>query len=168
MKILTLVLFLAACGGDSSSVDAGATHDSPSNHDGTPSTDAPGSDAALADAAVSDAPAGPVLKLKNYLAWCTVAIDGHATSAASEQDVPVTAGTITMVASPASAAFELGTAPWHHTSGDTGNGEAGSVVGSGVTAKSTATVVVGASGKCVWICCPFTDGSGCPAVDQCP
>jgi hypothetical protein len=59
---------------------------------------------------------------------------------------------------------------WHHTDGDTsGSGEAGTQSGSATTGKSTATAtVVSTSGKCVWVCCPFTTGMGCNVADQCP
>jgi hypothetical protein len=34
---------------------------------------------------------------------------------------------------------------------------------------STASVTVtGSTAACVWVCCPFTGGSGCPGTDQCP
>jgi hypothetical protein len=60
---------------------------------------------------------------------------------------------------------------WHHTMGDTGNGETGIVTGSGVNTQSAAVAVVGSAAKCVWVCCPFPGGSGCgPTMvsEQCP
>jgi hypothetical protein len=70
------------------------------------------------------------------------------------------------------AAAWLRAGPWHDTSGDTGSGDPGTVVGSGMAAFDSAKVVVGSSGKCVWICCPPAPEGGtpddCPTTDQCP
>jgi hypothetical protein len=84
------------------------------------------------------------------------------------QTVDITAaGTIDLDAV-ALQGFILGEDMWHHTDGDTGAGEPGTVTGTGQTASSAATVTVGDADACVWVCCPFPDGSGCPATDQCP
>ena len=58
--------------------------------------------------------------------------------------------------------FKLG--PWHKTDGDAGNGDPGTIVDG---ATSAIVTVVGPD--CVWICCPFSVGGGCPAPgsDQC-
>lgn len=148
MKSLGLILILAACGGGGSGNVDGAV-DSPK----------------LADAHNTADAGGTQLLLKNYLAWCSVAINGAAASSASVQMVSVPPNSIPMVAAPANATFILGPAPWHHTAGDAGSGDPGSVA----NGMSTATVTVAAgTTKCVWICCPFTDGTGCPTADQCP
>ena len=157
MKSFAIVLFLAACGGGGSDPNKDAAVDSPHA-----TVDAHG------DALGVDAPAGPTLRVKNYLAWCSVTVAGHPASSAAVQDVPVTAGTIN-VSAVALSGFQLGTKPWHDTAGDTtGMGEQGTVTGTGQSASSATTVVVGASGKCVWVCCEFTGGGGCPTADQCP
>lgn len=166
MKTLALALLLAACGGDSNPVDAQVADTHPANHDGTVDT-ATVADGPVADAEIKTDAGGPTLKLKNYLAWCSVSVDGHPASTMSEQDITVATGDVTLVAT-AAPGFILGTAPWHHTSGDTGAGEAGTVTGTGTAATSTVTAVVSSTGKCVWICCPFPNGTGCPATDQCP
>jgi hypothetical protein len=61
---------------------------------------------------------------------------------------------------------------WHHVDGTTGDvGIPGTQTGSGSAALSTTMVTVGSAAKCVWVCCPFTNGTGCdPAAigDQCP
>ncbi len=101
------------------------------------------------------------LTVKDYLSWCSVTVNGGAASSSAAQTVSVSPGNVTLTASPNSG-FMLGL--WHHTSGDTGSGEPGTVSGS----TSTATVAVGNAATCVWVCCPFTDGSGCPTTDQCP
>ena len=93
-------------------------------------------------------------------------MNGLGASTAATQTVGIEGAprTVTLVATAASASFKLGTDMWHHTDGDTGAGEAGSVAGP----MSTATIMVGTSAKCVWVCCPFTNGTGCNVADQCP
>src|SRR5690242_18937388 len=112
----------------------------------------------------STAPAGTVpLTVKNYLDWCSVSVAGGAFSADGIQVVDVAPGTISLVARPASAAFELAPRMWHHTDGDLGAGDSGAVsAGQSTTAKT-----VGAAPACVWVCCPFADGTGCAIPDQC-
>jgi hypothetical protein len=85
-------------------------------------------------------------------------------SSASEQTLCVAAGAVPLAATPVSSNFELGPAPWHDTDGDQGNGDPGMVVND--TDSTTITVTSGS--KCVWACCPFTNGAGCPTADQCP
>ncbi len=170
------VLVLAACGGGGTAKDASVV-DSPRPVDAHASTDsppvlidaaldAPATDAPAADATV-DSPSGPILRMKNYFGWCSVIVNGGTASTVEEQDVAVTAGTIP-VSVVALAGFELGPAPWHDTSGDTGTGDPGTVTGTGQSASNATTVVVGSTGKCAWVCCPFTNGTGCPTTDQCP
>lgn len=77
------------------------------------------------------------------------------------------AGTVTLAAT-ALTNFELGPAPWHDTAGDHGSGDPGTVTGTGQSAKSTTTVTASGASKCVWVCCPFTNGTGCPTTNQCP
>ena len=101
------------------------------------------------------------LTVKNTLVWCSISVNGMPASAAAEQKVCVPPGDVEVTATPLGG-FKLG--DWHHTSGDTGNGEPGMISGGASKAK----VVVGASGACAWICCPFLNGSGCPTTDQCP
>jgi hypothetical protein len=125
-----------------------------------------GADARPVDAAVQppDA-AGPMLTVKNAKIWCNVTVNGGTASSAPMQSIPITApGTITVTATPISTTFILG--DWHHTDGDTGTGDPGTVSNN----LSTAMVTVGTTSKCVWICCPFANppGTGCPTTDQCP
>lgn len=145
-------------GGKDASID-GATVDA--------SIDA-SSDAAI-DAPMIDAPPGTfALTVKNYLNWCSVSVNGGAASTAATQTVNVMPGTIPLTATAASAAFIIAPNMWHHTTGDTGAGETGTVTGSGTTAQSAVTATVGGAPKCVWICCPFTNGTGCNVAEQCP
>ncbi len=152
MKKLSVLLFaIAACGGGGSSgIDAAI--DSPK---------------AVVDAPKADAAAGPVLLVKNYLSWCNVTVNGGTASSSAAQSVTVTPGTIN-VSAVALTGFILGPKPWHDTAGDTGAGDPGTVTGTGQAASSATTAVVSATGKCVWVCCPFTNGTGCPTTDQCP
>jgi hypothetical protein len=105
--------------------------------------------------------------VKNVLDWCTVTIGQGAASSDEVVTACVAPGTIALSASPLDASFILGPAPWHDTVGDTGSGDPGTRPVSGVSQTS---VVVGATPVCVWVCCPFTSGSGCPPAtpSQCP
>lgn len=149
----------AATGSDAAAGDAPVIADAPADA-AQVFLDAP------ADAApvVLDAPAGTYpLTVKNYLGWCSVSVDGGASSSGPEQVVDVAPGTIPLVAAPASTLFELAPGMWHHTDGDHGAGDSGVVTGG----QSTAAKTVGPAPACVWVCCPFTDGTGCAIPDQC-
>lgn len=155
-----LLFLLAACGSSSS----------PSK------MDAP---AGKMDAAVDSRPIdtpGPLpdaatmvtLTVKNYLNWCSVSVGGGTASTAAVQTkiVPVSTA-VPLTASPASTVFELGPNMWHHVDADTGNtGVPGTV--SGTTSSATKTTQATPGTACVWVCCPFTDGTGCPTTEQCP
>jgi len=98
--------------------------------------------------------------------WCSITIAGGAASSAAVQTHAITSsGPITLTATPISSTFALGSGMWHHTDGDTGSGEDGTVATN--TSTATVTVTAGAN-KCVWVCCPFANGTGCPTTDQCP
>ncbi len=107
------------------------------------------------------------LTVKNYLSWCSVSVSGQAASTASAQTLCVAPGPIALSAT-ALTGFELGPAPGHDTSGDHGSGDSGTVMGSGQSASSATTVTAAESASCAWVCCPFTDGTGCPTTNQCP
>ncbi|MGE3670581.1 MAG: hypothetical protein AB7K71_13025, partial [Polyangiaceae bacterium] len=101
---------------------------------------------------------------------CSVSVAGGAASSAAEQTVCIeNPGEVDLVAT-ALSGFILGTAPWHNTDQDQGSGEQGTLSGSGQSQTSTASVTIHASDStdCVWVCCPFPDGTGCPTTDQCP
>ncbi len=144
-KTMVAVALVAACGSDSSSTKKDAAIDTPRS-------------------------AGATLTVKNAptsTPWCSVSVAGQAASSTGVQTMTIaSSGPITLVATPLTG-FELSTNMWHHTDGDTGSGEAGTVSGSMSTA--TVTVTTGVS-KCVWVCCPFQSppGTGCPTTDQCP
>ena len=166
MKSLAVVaVMLCACSSDNKTkVDAPAgTIDAPK--DGH-AIDAPHVDARPPDAP-QDGPAGTQqLIVRNYLSWCSVTANGGSPSTAEMQIVFVQPGTYTLTATKASSTFTIGPKMWHHTDGDTQNmGEDGVQV----AGTSTAMATVGNAIKCVWVCCPFANGTGCSAVpEQCP
>lgn len=102
------------------------------------------------------------LTVLNYLNWCSVSIAGAAPSTGASQTACVQPGAVSLSATPLTG-FQLGLAPWHRTDGDHGTGELGTVTGN----ASTATVTVSGA-QCVWVCCEFTGGGGCPTANQCP
>jgi hypothetical protein len=111
---------------------------------------------------------GTMLTVKNApigTPWCKVSINGStAVVTPAVQTACVTPGQVTLTAEAESSTFELGL--WHHTSGDTGSGEPGSVSAGVSTAHFIAD---GGATACVWVCCPFAAmGNGCPTTDQCP
>ena len=107
------------------------------------------------------------LKVKNYLSWCSVTVAGQQPFTGASQTTCVAAGTVSLSAT-ALPGFELGPAPWHHTAGDTGAGELGTVTGTGQAASSATTITVSGTSACAWVCCQTAGLSDCPATDQCP
>jgi len=107
------------------------------------------------------------LTVKNYLSWCSVSVASGTAKADAVQTVCVPAGPVDLSAT-ALSGFELGSTPWHNTDGDSGNGDKGTVTGSGQAAKSSTTETTSGSTDCVWVCCPTVGQSDCPTTDQCP
>lgn len=130
------------------------------------------SDGRLVDSPLAflDAPAGTVpLTVKNVLNWCAVKVNGATTaSTAATITVNVTPGVIPITATAASSIFKIAPNMWHLTDGDTGSGETGVVTGTGLTAESAVHATVGSTAKCVWICCPFQNGTGCEQANTDP
>lgn len=152
-----MALALCACGGDSKTkMDAPATGDA--------AHDAKVIDAKQPDAPLDGPPGTQQLTVKNYLAWCSVSVNGGSASIAAQQQVFVQPGVIPLSAT-ARTGFILDAHMWHDTDGDTGSGEAGSANGS---ARDATATVTSTAAKCVWVCCPFPSGMGCPTADQCP
>jgi hypothetical protein len=159
-----VVLILGACGDDGGTTKKDAAIDSPG-----------GAVDAMVDAKMIDAPPGTTpLTIKNEAAWCEISVNGGTGSTSSNIVANVTPGAITLVAKAAPnganpSLFKITTNMWHHTDGDGGSGETGTVAGSGDAATSTVmATVVGGTPKCVWVCCPFKDNSGCGTTDLCP
>jgi hypothetical protein len=113
---------------------------------------------------------GPCIQLtvKNFLAWCSVSIAGGPASAAAVQTACVAANSPVTLAAVALPFFQLGATPWHDTDGDTGAGDPGTRTGSGQDETATTTETTGTGDTCVWVCCEFVGGGGCPSTDQCP
>ena len=101
------------------------------------------------------------LTVKNYLSWCNVeAPTGSTASTAAEQVVCVQAnGTVDLTATAASATFEVAADDWHDVTSQ-------QLTGNNMTSR--ATKAIAGTATCVWVCCPFANGTGCPASDQCP
>ena len=117
-----------------------------------------------------DAATMVTLTVKNYLSWCSVSVGGGtaSTNAVQTKIVPVSTA-VPLTASPASTVFELGPNMWHHVDADTNNtGVPGTV--NGTTSSATKTTPSTPGTACVWVCCPFTNGTGCESTipDQCP
>ncbi len=135
---------LWACGGEGGTAPASG---------GAESTEAQQS-ADLSEATCS----GTELTVLNFENWCKVSVSGGKASASASRKVCVTPGTVDLDAKPASKEFELGPDPWLSP--------VGTVTVKGDSSKTSITV--GKTATCVSVCCPFTDGSGCPTTNQCP
>lgn len=172
MRILVglIAVSLVACGDDGGKGSGdGGTHDGGGSDGGAIDG---ATDGAMADAPLDGPPGTTPLTVKNYLSWCNLKVNGGAESTASVQNVNVTPGAITLVARGIGTAqtptFIIGGNMWHHTDGDSGSGEPGTITaGAEPNGTSTATVTVGATAKCVWVCCPFPNGTGCNVAEQC-
>lgn len=107
---------------------------------------------------------GGTVTVHDFDGWCTVSINGGASSTAPTSDACIALGnSFPIVVGPASASFELGPSPFVRIRGlEVPDGSAPTVVGDGGVG-STSKMIVGMSGGpgCVLVCCPFADGSGC-------
>jgi fibronectin-binding autotransporter adhesin len=130
-----------------------------------------GADSSSAD---SSAEAGSVtLTVMNFLSWCSVSINGGASSTGANATASVTGGsTATIVITPASGAFQIGGDPWMGVDQNGGGPAPGVDVGSGSTETSTATVTITKTGttQCVSVCCqePNNSPTPCPTTNPCP
>ena len=149
---LALVAVVTGCSSNQAPSDSGAPDSSPSDS-GSPDS---GGDGGCA---------GGTITVHNFDSWCTVSLNGSATSVAPSYETCVPLGnSASIVVGPASASFELGPSPFVRITGlEVPDGSLpGKIVGDGGVG-STDTVIVGMSGGpgCVLVCCPFADGSGC-------
>jgi hypothetical protein len=151
--------------GTDSGTDAGTSMDAGGNPDAGGNTDAgTTNDAGETDSGTNDAGSLTTLTVHNYDEWCTISINGGAFSIDDPQSVQVAPGLIPLAAGPKNSGFELG--PWFHTAGDHDGGGDPGILDGGI---SYTAVNVGTSAACVFICCPFSDGTGCTGVsDPCP
>jgi hypothetical protein len=151
--------------GTDSGTDSGTGTDAGTSTDAGGNTDAgTTNDAGETDSGTTDAGNLTMLTVRNYAEWCTVSINGAAFSFTDPLSVQVAPGLVALAAGPKNSNFILG--PWFHTVGDRdGGGDPGTLDG-GI---SYTAVNVGTSAACVFICCPFSNGSGCSGVtDPCP
>lgn len=89
-----------------------------------------------------------VLTIDNFLAWCSVSVNGGAATT-SPVPTPFTPGALVpLFGQPASAAFIWGY--WRDTD----------VPGHDINQSITVTMT---SDRTVFVCCPFANGTGCPA-----
>jgi len=154
MALTTVVGTGAACnggsgtGGTTGTTTTGTT--ATSTHATTGATTTTGT--ATTGATTTSTGGGTQLTVKNYLSWCNVSVNGGTASSAAVQTVTVPSGTVNLTATPLTTpapGFQLYAHTWHHTSGDTGPGEAGTVTG-----MTSAATVMFPGTKCVWVCCP--------------
>ena len=104
--------------------------------------------AATSDTIFANGFENPTLTIDNYLAWCEVSVDGAPLSI-NPPPTQFTQGTVVpLSAEPASSAFIWGY--WRFTD----------VSGHDTSPNTTVTMT---SDRTVFVCCPFTDGTGCPA-----
>lgn len=168
---------IAACSSSNppepSAVDSGqVSRDTGTSKDtgGTP----PKADSAVSKDTGVDAPpaASVTLTVMNFLDWCSVSINGGAASANATVSATVTGGSVaTIVATPASGAFQIGPDPWFGVDQNNGSAAPGTDVGSGTTETSTAKVTISGSGtQCVSVCCqePNNSPTPCPTTNPCP
>jgi hypothetical protein len=111
------------------------------------------------------------LSVKNYLGWCSVAINGGPPSMNATVTAAVAPGsTATIVATPASSSFQIGSDPWFGVDQNDGAAAPGNDVGTGATESTTATVTIAETGaQCVSVCCqePGNAPLPCPATNPC-
>jgi hypothetical protein len=149
---------------DSGSVETGTT-DGPAPVDSGSPVDS-GTPADAAEAAAG----GDTLVVMNYAEWCSVTINGGLPSANGSVTAQVTPGSMaTIIATPASGAYAIGTDPWFGVNQNDGGAASGTDMGTGMNETSTATVTVTANNQCVSVCCGFSPGgTGCPTTNPCP
>lgn len=101
------------------------------------------------------------LTVMNVGGHCTITIDNAQPSISTEETIAdFEPGQTIALAASATAGFTLGS--WHHTAGDTGQGDPGTSSGS----ESATSVTLGDSPACVWICCA-SGTTSCPTADPC-
>ncbi len=155
---------VAACSDSTSPVDSGVPTDSAV-------TDSPSVDSAAVDSSNNDASAAATLTVMNFLDWCSVSINGGTASTGATVTASVTSGSVaSIVVSPSSSAFQIGTNPWLGVDQNNGGPAPGTDVGSGTSETSTATVTITKTAQCVSVCCqqPNNSPTPCPTTNPCP
>jgi hypothetical protein len=129
-------ILLAACGGDRSAVDAPTV--------------------TTGDLYVT---------VMNVGGHCSVTVNGGEPFTTEQGSVAdFTPGQTVPVTAVATTGFTLGL--WHHSSHDTGSGDPGTITDIDQVVMSSASVALGDSPGCAWICCG-SSSAACPAADPC-
>jgi hypothetical protein len=115
----------------------------------------------------------PTLTVLNFLNWCSVTIEDGTASTDATITASVTPGSqVTIIATPASASFQIGPHPWLGVDQNSEVATNGTDVGSGASETSTVTVTINESGEaqCVSVCCqePGNSPTPCPVTNPCP
>jgi hypothetical protein len=112
------------------------------------------------------------LTVMNFLSWCSVAVNDGTASTGALVTSSVTPGSVaTIVATPASGSFQIGSDPWFGVDQNDGGAASGTDVGRGTSETSTATVTIGVGAtQCVSVCCqePGNAPIPCPTMNPCP
>lgn len=91
------------------------------------------------------------LSIDNYLAWCSVSVDGGVATPNPPPAQFVPGTVVSLFGQPVSATFIWGY--WRFTDAAPGGGH-------DISQNATVTMT---SDRTVFVCCSFTNGSGCPA-----
>lgn len=159
MHSLTLMLVITAVGISACSSDNGGTgYAAPSYGSAMPSS-APNS-------------GGATLTVMNFFNWCSVEINGGTASTDATVTASVTSGsTATVVVTPASSSFQIGTDPWFGVDQNDGGAASGTDIGSGMSESSKAIVTITETeaARCVSVCCqePGNSPTPCPTTNPC-
>ena len=160
-------LFVAALAlGGCSNTNPGSTDSGTESGTDSAATDSGGGNDAGEAGVDGGGCSGGTVTVHDFDGWCSVSINGGASSTASTADACIALGnSFPIVVGPASASFELGPSPFVRIRGlEVPDGSAPIVTGDGGVG-STSKMIVGMSGGpgCVLVCCPFADGGGCEA-----
>jgi hypothetical protein len=159
MHGLTLALVITVVGISACSADNNGTgYAAPSHGSATPSP-APNSGVAT-------------LTVMNFFNWCSVEINGGTASTDATVTASVTPGSMaTIVATPASSSFQIGTDPWFGVDQNGGGAASGTDMGSGMSESSKTMVTISETetARCVSVCCqePGNSPTPCPTTNPC-
>ena len=169
MRSLTLAFVITVVGISACSSDNGST--GPGDPVGSP-TPSPATDSGIPTPSPATDSGVATLTVMNFLNWCSVEINGGTASTGATVTASVTPGSMaTVVATPASSSFQIGTDPWFGVDQNDGGAASGTDVGSGTSETSTATVTIPKTGtmQCVSVCCeePGNSPIPCPTTNPC-
>jgi hypothetical protein len=175
LAFVTTVVGISACSSDSGSTGpgdpGGSPTPSPVTYSGVPMP-SPATDSGVPTPSPAPDSGVATLTVMNFLNWCSVEINGGTASTGATVTASVTPGSMaTVVATPASSSFQIGTDPWFGVDQNDGGAASGTDVGSGTSETSTATVTIPETGttQCVSVCCqePGNSPIPCPTTNPC-